>query len=242
MFIGNSYISNIHIYNTGHLHYWKEPQNTLFGGIYIKYSHGLIMEGCYFDDVIVVLKDCKDCQFVSSRWLLGEWNSDSAMVLFPDKRNSTLGGLEMVHTILAPAPSFEPSLASGQSFIHVDERTGSYSTFEQVFIQGSHGVKAFETVQNFSMSVTHFSTSVRCQSSTCLVDLTPQLFLPRLQIADIAVTVVHASSASTSTHTLSWHDVNVLFIAFEAKAVDAMIGISVQQFVSDPFSASVRQM
>lgn len=128
---GNSVVSNVHIYNSGHYDYPTQRALMPFGGIYVHYADGLRILGCYFDDTILVLDNPRDTVVANSAWLIGSWNWYAGVLLRPvqghGKPRVALPGLELAHNYVRGAPSYNASRLANQRFVRIEEDQGKFN-------------------------------------------------------------------------------------------------------------------
>ena len=125
---GNSVLSNVHIYNTGH-HAWANESAGFdaapFGGGYIK-AHGVRLLGVYFDDCTLVIDNPQHVTITNGLWLLGQWTATAALILRPIPSIAfgeppVMKGLTVRGNYVETAASFSDADYTGASFVLLAE-------------------------------------------------------------------------------------------------------------------------
>jgi hypothetical protein len=112
---GNSIVSNVHVYNAGHVT-WSRANSTFdsapFGGGYIGEKGKMRLISCYFDDCALVVDNPSRVTIADGVWLLGEGTTSGGLIL----RGSEVHGLTVRNNYISTAASFHTN-ASAHAYV-----------------------------------------------------------------------------------------------------------------------------
>ena len=212
---GNSVVSNVHVYNSGHVT-WATANDTFdaapFGGGYIGDKGQMRLIGAYFDDCTLVIDNPRRVTVVDGLWLLGEATTSGGLIL----RGAEMRGLTVRNNYISTAASFHTN-ASARAYVNstfillaeLDGKVCDGSTADSVFIGNNDYADVAPLVQagTYRVPSTEARQSLRLENaSVWSFDFSQMLLFP-LALDWVSATVSQPSAASSPSATTLHYDV-----------------------------------